>query len=42
MMIGNIELTLRGRLLWLAGAMLIGLASQYCINYGICAAPISG
>ena len=40
-MIGDINLSMRGRLLWLAGAMLIGLASQYCINYGICAAPMS-
>ena len=38
-MIGNINLGWRGRLLWLAGAMLVGLASQYCINYGACAAP---
>ena len=40
-MIGDINLSMRGRLLWLACAMLIGLASQYCINYGICAAPMS-
>lgn len=39
-MISNGELTGRGRLLWLAGAVLIGLASQYCLNYGICAAPL--
>lgn len=39
-MIGNIELTPRGRLLWIAAAMLIGVASQYCINYGICAPPV--
>jgi hypothetical protein len=38
-MIGSIELTRRGRLLWLAGAMLVGLLSQYCVNYGVCAAP---
>ena len=34
------ELTLRGKLLWLAGAMLLGLASQWCINFGPCAAPV--
>jgi hypothetical protein len=40
-MIGNIELGARGRLLWLVGAILVGLASQYCLNYGICAAPLT-
>jgi hypothetical protein len=39
-MIGNMELTGRTRWLWLAGALLVGFASQYCINYGACAAPI--
>jgi len=34
------ELTRRNRLLWLAAAMLVGLASQYCVNYGICALPV--
>lgn len=34
------ELTGKGRLLWLAGAVLIGFASQYCLNYGVCAAPL--
>ncbi len=38
-MIGNMELGLRGKLAWLAGAIMTGLASQYCINHGICAAP---
>ena len=38
-MTGNLDLTLRGRMLWIAAAMLIGIASQYCVNYGICAAP---
>ena len=38
-MIGNIDLTMRGRLAWLAGAVLLGFASQFCINYGLCAAP---
>mgnify|MGYP003387075693 CR=1 FL=1 len=38
-MTGSIELTRRGRLLWLGGALLVGLASQYCVNYGVCAAP---
>ena len=39
-MTGNIDLGVRGRMLWIAAAMLIGLASQYCINYGICAPPV--
>ena len=39
-MIGNIDLGVRGRMVWIAAAMLIGLASQYCINYGICAPPV--
>jgi hypothetical protein len=39
-MMVNGELSARGRLVWLAGALLIGLASQWCINYGICAVPI--
>lgn len=24
---------------WIAGAMLTGLASQFCVNYGACALP---
>jgi hypothetical protein len=40
-MTGSVELTWRGRLLWLCSAMLLGIASQYCINYGLCAAPIA-
>jgi hypothetical protein len=32
------SLKLRGY--WLAGAMLIGLMSQYCVNYGVCALPL--
>ena len=39
-MIGNSELSTRGKLLWLAGAVLLGLASQWCVNYGLCAAPL--
>jgi hypothetical protein len=39
-MIENGELSGRGRVVWLAGALLIGLASQWCINYGICAVPL--
>ncbi len=39
-MITGGELSWRGRLLWLAGAVLVGLASQYCLNYGVCAAPL--
>jgi hypothetical protein len=25
---------------WLLGATLTGFASQFCINYGVCALPI--
>ncbi len=39
-MTGKAELSTRGKLLWLAGALLVGLASQWCVNYGICAAPL--
>jgi hypothetical protein len=39
-MIENGELSRAGRVVWLAGALLIGLASQWCINYGICAVPL--
>ncbi len=39
-MTGNMELSWRGRVLWFAGALIVGFASQYCINYGICAAPL--
>ena len=38
--IGNIDLGLRGRLLWLAAAMLIGIASQYCSSFGACTPPV--
>ncbi len=30
----------RTQLLWLGGALMLGLASQWCINFGICAAPV--
>jgi hypothetical protein len=40
MMIGNMDLGRRGKLAWLIGAVLVGLASQYCVNYGICALPV--
>jgi len=39
-MMQNGELTGRGRFAWLLGALLIGVASQYCINFGICALPL--
>ncbi len=34
------ELGWRGRLFWLAGALLVGCASQWCVNYGVCAPPL--
>jgi hypothetical protein len=30
----------RTHLLWLAGAIIVGLCSQYCINFGSCALPL--
>jgi hypothetical protein len=36
----NSELTRFGRMVWVFGAVLVGLASQYCVNFGSCAAPI--
>jgi hypothetical protein len=36
----QVELNGRTRALWLAGAVLMGLMSQWCINYGVCAAPL--
>jgi hypothetical protein len=36
------ELTKRERLYWLAGALLMGALSQWCVNYGPCAAYLSG
>ncbi len=26
--------------LWLAGALFVGLLSQWCVNYGVCALPL--
>lgn len=39
-MMRDSELTGRGRLAWLMGALLVGVASQWCINYGVCALPL--
>lgn len=39
-MMHNGELSAYGRVVWLAGALLLGFASQWCINYGICAVPL--
>ena len=39
-MMRNGQLTAKGQLAWLLGALLVGLSSQYCINYGVCAAPL--
>ena len=36
---GATELTTRGRMMWVAAALLLGLASQYCVNFGVCAPP---
>ena len=33
-------MTMQTRLVWLAGALLMGLASQWCVNFGVCAAPL--
>ncbi len=37
---GSVELTARTRALWLAGAALLGLVSQWCAVLGPCAAPV--
>ena len=34
------ELTGMGRAAWVMGALLVGLCSQWCINYGVCALPL--
>ncbi len=39
-MLQNGELTCRGRLAWLLAALLLGVASQYCVNFGVCALPL--
>lgn len=36
----NGELTGKGRLVWLAGALMVGVASQWCMTYGLFAAPL--
>lgn len=36
----QIELTGRTRALWLAGAVIMGMLSQWCLTYGPCAAPL--
>ena len=33
-------MTMKVRMTWLAGAMLMGMASQWCVNFGVCAAPL--
>ncbi len=30
----------RTTLLWLAGALLMGCASEFCVNFGVCALPL--
>jgi hypothetical protein len=36
----QVELTARTRMLWLAGAVVLGLAHQWCMVFGPCGAPI--
>lgn len=36
----TVELTLRTRALWLAGAVIMGLLSQMCMMFGPCGAPV--
>lgn len=36
----QIELNARTRSLWLAGAMVMGVLSQWCMAFGPCGAPI--
>ncbi len=35
----EVTLDRRTRLLWLAGALALGFASQWCLVFGVCAAP---
>ena len=37
---GTTELTRRGQMMWIGAAMLLGLASQFCVNFGVCALPL--
>jgi len=39
-MTNEVAMTRRVRLFWLAGALAIGLASQFCVTFGVCAAPL--
>jgi hypothetical protein len=34
------ELTLKDRAFWLAGAVVMGLLSQWCMVFGPCGAPV--
>jgi hypothetical protein len=39
-MMNGSDLSARGRVIWLVGALLLGFASQWCVNFGPCAAPL--
>lgn len=34
------DISARARRFWVLGVMLTGIASQYCLNFGICAVPL--
>ena len=36
----HVELTARTRAAWLAGALMMGVLSQWCMAFGPCGAPI--
>jgi hypothetical protein len=36
----QVELNARTRALWLAGALVLGTLSQWCMAFGPCGAPI--
>lgn len=36
----QIELNTRTRMMWLAGAMVLGTLSQWCMAFGPCGAPV--
>jgi hypothetical protein len=39
-MTGTGGFTFKTHMLWIAGAIAVGLCSQYCINFGVCALPL--
>lgn len=36
----QVELNARTRMIWLAGALTLGMLSQWCMAFGPCGAPV--